>query len=310
MICDKIIFLIFMAMIILPTISCKQFTAATISIKSSPTTNSDPMLTSSKIQGYYSPMGSVLKTVGNLFKVTWSRHGYKNIQLSKDVQNIAYIELPSQKLTTQMLVYMCEMLITNGVAGIIINVGDNEYLTNEIQNTANQFKKPILIVKGYQGNDLSLIYSKLQEKTKSIQVSINRVENPKTEVGKIRKLTNKALNTMKVYKYESALLVKSSLHSLQTLIRSDNSDYSHTTTRVAVDEPTCPICLETFLSGEDIRITPCQHEFHKNCVDLWFEENYTCPLCKSNILEKVFKKLQIEHTTNGVQIHYGDMVYV
>ncbi|EDV22604.1 uncharacterized protein TRIADDRAFT_59008 [Trichoplax adhaerens] len=243
------------------------------------------------------------------------------------------------------------MLITNGVAGIIINVGDNEYLTNEIQNTANQFKKPILIVKGYQGNDLSLIYSKLQEKyvrTKSIQVSIDRVENPKTEVyfnlngfievcvlssfliiffifmmglfirmklqakryGKIRKLTNKALNTMKVYKYESALLVKSSLHSLQTLIRSDNSDYSHTTTRVAVDEPTCPICLETFLSGEDIRITPCQHEFHKKCVDLWFEENYTCPLCKSNILEKVFKKLQIERTTNGVQIHYGDMVYV
>ncbi|XP_072040041.1 RING finger protein 150-like isoform X2 [Amphiura filiformis] len=47
----------------------------------------------------------------------------------------------------------------------------------------------------------------------------------------------------------------------------------------------CPICLETYTSSDCIRILPCKHYYHKNCVDQWLIEHRTCPMCKLNILK-------------------------
>lgn len=44
----------------------------------------------------------------------------------------------------------------------------------------------------------------------------------------------------------------------------------------------CVVCLMKFHGGEEIRSLPCDHLFHKNCVDKWLldYENMTCPLCR------------------------------
>lgn len=31
---------------------------------------------------------------------------------------------------------------------------------------------------------------------------------------------------------------------------------------------------------------PCQHEYHKLCIDPWLIENFTCPLCMYTIVGK------------------------
>lgn len=31
----------------------------------------------------------------------------------------------------------------------------------------------------------------------------------------------------------------------------------------------CVICLEDYQEGEDLRVLPCQHDFHAACVDAW-----------------------------------------
>ncbi|XP_055384528.1 E3 ubiquitin-protein ligase goliath isoform X2 [Condylostylus longicornis] len=47
----------------------------------------------------------------------------------------------------------------------------------------------------------------------------------------------------------------------------------------------CAICIENYKSTDCIRVLPCRHEFHKNCIDPWLLEHRTCPMCKLDILK-------------------------
>lgn len=41
----------------------------------------------------------------------------------------------------------------------------------------------------------------------------------------------------------------------------------------------CSICTEDFTVGEDVRVLPCNHQFHPHCVDPWLiNVSGTCPL--------------------------------
>ncbi|KAK2813636.1 hypothetical protein FQN50_000033 [Emmonsiellopsis sp. PD_5] len=46
----------------------------------------------------------------------------------------------------------------------------------------------------------------------------------------------------------------------------------------------CPICADDFIKGQDVRLLPCQHKFHPECVDPWLiNVSGTCPLCRVNL---------------------------
>ncbi|KAK1988306.1 hypothetical protein LZ30DRAFT_745213 [Colletotrichum cereale] len=46
----------------------------------------------------------------------------------------------------------------------------------------------------------------------------------------------------------------------------------------------CSICTEDFTVGEDVRVLPCDHKFHPNCVDPWLVNvSGTCPLCRLDL---------------------------
>lgn len=41
----------------------------------------------------------------------------------------------------------------------------------------------------------------------------------------------------------------------------------------------CPICTDDFVKGQDIRVLPCNHNFHPECIDPWLVNvSGTCPL--------------------------------
>jgi hypothetical protein len=41
----------------------------------------------------------------------------------------------------------------------------------------------------------------------------------------------------------------------------------------------CSICTEDFVKGEDVRVLPCNHKYHPECVDPWLlNVSGTCPL--------------------------------
>ncbi|TGZ59824.1 hypothetical protein CRM22_008835 [Opisthorchis felineus] len=47
----------------------------------------------------------------------------------------------------------------------------------------------------------------------------------------------------------------------------------------------CAVCIELYRVSDVVRILPCQHVFHKKCVDPWLLEHRSCPLCKLDILK-------------------------
>ncbi|MBN3297173.1 RING finger protein 150a [Amia ocellicauda] len=52
-----------------------------------------------------------------------------------------------------------------------------------------------------------------------------------------------------------------------------------------LDFDNCAVCIEGYKPNDVVRILPCRHLFHKNCVDPWLQDHRTCPMCKMNILK-------------------------
>jgi hypothetical protein len=43
----------------------------------------------------------------------------------------------------------------------------------------------------------------------------------------------------------------------------------------------CTICLEAFMTEQELRTLPCLHMFHRECIDHWLAQNGSCPICKT-----------------------------
>lgn len=44
----------------------------------------------------------------------------------------------------------------------------------------------------------------------------------------------------------------------------------------------CAVCLCDVVEGEKTRLLPkCNHGFHLDCIDMWFQSHSTCPLCRN-----------------------------
>jgi len=49
----------------------------------------------------------------------------------------------------------------------------------------------------------------------------------------------------------------------------------------------CPICLGSWEASDSIKITPCQHAFHEECIESWLKSARTCALCRQDLVEAV-----------------------
>ena len=77
----------------------------------------------------------------------------------------------------------------------------------------------------------------------------------------------------------SPVIVRASAEELSAA----TTESSYTLTDVAV----CSVCQDNIQRNENIRkINHCSHFFHKNCIDLWFQQNVRCPVCRYDIRDR------------------------
>ena len=48
-------------------------------------------------------------------------------------------------------------------------------------------------------------------------------------------------------------------------------------------ETICSICIQDFKLKDNIGITECDHNYHKECIDEWYLTNDTCPNCRRKL---------------------------
>ncbi|KAH6967333.1 hypothetical protein EDB82DRAFT_518345 [Fusarium venenatum] len=98
------------------------------------------------------------------------------------------------------------------------------------------------------------------------------------------------LTETKPRKHGAQLLPLRKYFTIQNICReSPKSDDA----RTRPDDPTiaCSICTEDFVEGVKLRMLPCGHLYHPQCIDQWLtDRSRTCPLCRVNLATSALKK--------------------
>ncbi|GFO50159.1 E3 ubiquitin-protein ligase rnf38 [Plakobranchus ocellatus] len=71
--------------------------------------------------------------------------------------------------------------------------------------------------------------------------------------------------------------------SVDTIQEIPTRQFSRGAERSGSDQTSCVFCMCDFEDKQLLRILPCFHEFHAECVDEWLKTHRTCPLCRHDV---------------------------
>ena len=72
------------------------------------------------------------------------------------------------------------------------------------------------------------------------------------------------------------------------------------------DEEKCTICLSKIEKGNICRvINGCNHKYHIDCIERWFEKNINCPICRKDLreIEEINQENRNENNENNENIN-------
>ncbi|XP_032898984.1 E3 ubiquitin-protein ligase ZNRF3 isoform X2 [Amblyraja radiata] len=193
--------------------------------------------------------------------------------------------------------------VQRGATAVIFDVSENPDAIDQLnQGSEDPLKRPVVYVKGVDAARLMNIVNKQKVARARIQhrpprpteyfdmgiflaffvvvslvclVLLIKIKlKQRRSQSSMNRLALQALEKMETRKFKSKSKVsrEGNCGASDTLSSSSTSD--------------CAICLEKYVDGEELRVIPCTHRFHKRCVDPWLLQHHTCPHCRHNIIER------------------------
>ncbi|XP_072839798.2 E3 ubiquitin-protein ligase ZNRF3 [Pogona vitticeps] len=195
--------------------------------------------------------------------------------------------------------------VQRGATAVIFDVSENPDAIDQLnQGVEDPLKRPVVYVKGADAIKLMNIVNKQKVARARIQhrpppqpteyfdmgiflaffvvvslvclILLVKIKlKQRRSQNSMNRLAVQALEKMETRKFKSKLkggACEGSCGALDSLSSSSTSD--------------CAICLEKYLDGEELRVIPCAHRFHRKCVDPWLLQHHTCPHCRHNIIEQ------------------------
>ncbi|KAJ7309870.1 hypothetical protein JRQ81_007944 [Phrynocephalus forsythii] len=196
--------------------------------------------------------------------------------------------------------------VQRGATAVIFDVSENPDAIDQLnRGVGDPLKRPVVYVKGADAVKLMTIVNKQKVARARIQhrpppqpteyfdmgiflaffvvvslvclILLVKIKlKQRRSQNSMNRLAVQALEKMETRKFKSKLPggCKGSCGALDTLSSSSSAPSD------------CAICLEKYLDGEELRVIPCAHRFHRKCVDPWLLQHHTCPHCRHNIIEQ------------------------
>ncbi|XP_010874337.2 E3 ubiquitin-protein ligase znrf3 [Esox lucius] len=303
---DSVVLVIFVVTTSLGTVFAKDTAFVEVVLfESSP--NGDYTTYTTGLQGRFSKAGATISAEGEI--VQMHPLGLCNNNDEEDQYEygwVGVVKLEQPELDPSCLTVLgkAKRAVQRGATAVIFDVSENPDAIDQLnQVSEDPLKRPVVYVKGADAVKLMNIVNKQKMARARIQHRPPRQPTEYFDMGiflaffvvvslvclillikiklkqrrsqsSMNRMAIQALEKMETRKFKAKIKGQreSSCGASDSLSSSSTSD--------------CAICLEKYIDGEELRVIPCAHRFHKKCVDPWLLQHHTCPHCRHNIIEQ------------------------
>ncbi|XP_022520458.2 E3 ubiquitin-protein ligase znrf3 [Astyanax mexicanus] len=258
------------------------------------------------LQGRFSRAGATISAEGEI--VQMHPLGLCNNNDEEDLYEygwVGVVKLEQPELDPSCLTVLgkAKRAVQRGATAVIFDVSENPDAIDQLnQLSEDPLKRPVVYVKGADAIKLMNIVNKQKVARARIQhrpprpteyfdmgiflaffvvvslvclILLIKIKlKQRRSQSSMNRMAIQALEKMETRKFKAKVKGQreSSCAASDSLSSSSTSD--------------CAICLEKYIDGEELRVIPCAHRFHKKCVDPWLLQHHTCPHCRHNIIEQ------------------------
>ncbi|XP_024908449.1 E3 ubiquitin-protein ligase znrf3-like [Cynoglossus semilaevis] len=258
------------------------------------------------LQGRFSKAGATISAEGEI--VQMHPLGLCNNNDEEDLYEygwVGVVKLEQPELDPSCLTVLgkAKRAVQRGATAVIFDVSENPDAIDQLNQVAEDpLKRPVVYVKGNDAVKLMNIVNKQKVARARIQhrpprpteyfdmgiflaffvivslvclILLIKIKlKQRRSQSSMNRMAVQALGKMEIRKFKAKAKGQreSSCGASDSLSSSSTSD--------------CAICLEKYMDGEELRVIPCAHRFHKKCVDPWLLQHHTCPHCRHNIIEQ------------------------
>ncbi|XP_033748577.1 LOW QUALITY PROTEIN: E3 ubiquitin-protein ligase ZNRF3-like [Pecten maximus] len=295
------------------------------------TENGEYAIETERLSGYYTSAGSTVSAEGNVLQLhPMSICSNENLNEKHLYGWVGVMKLEAVISRPCMSLYQqARKAIHRGATAVVFDITEVPGAASELNSrTDDQLDRPVIVIRGLEAVELMRIIEQTTNKARA------RIRSQHQPIKSTKEYFDMGIFVavfflfciiciivilkLKLRHREQQLsmsaLAKRAISKLETRKFKGPSSGKSLRVQTPVSDiysnssgcEGCAICLDEYTEGQILRVLPCSHEFHRQCVDPWLVTHRTCPLCLFNIVAQPESSVVQEEparTRNEPQTH-------